>query len=202
MTSAKKNYLNNIESIYELDNIYTFLENQVTAIDISVMLRAEYVLIVSALDNYIHEVVRNGLLERFENPSLSKGMGIISIPLNIVKLLLTEANENQKKQILNSEIKKITSKDSYQSPKGIEFALALIDIKGIWNSISDYMLMKPNDIKDTLSLIVNRRNKIAHEADMDYLTLQKTPIDRETVIDCLGFIKKLVDSIDQLVIVL
>lgn len=198
MTVAYNNFLKNMESIFELDHIYCYLSGQVTAINISELLRAEYVLAISALDNYVHEVVREGLLKRFNDVNPSEGLSKISIPLDIVKVMFS-VDEHERLRMLSNKVKEITSKDSYQSPKGIENALCLIDISKLWSGISTSMSDEPNKIKARLSLLVQRRNKIAHESDINYMTGLKEEIDRDTVLECIDFVKRLVMSIDLLI---
>lgn len=110
---------------------------------------------------------------------------------------MSTENENDRKSILDGEIKKITSKDSYQSPSNVEKALSLIDLNNVWLKVSSDMNMNPTDIKKNLALIVNRRNKISHEADFDYLLGHKIPIDRILVDGIKEFIMNLVKAINS-----
>ena len=77
MQSALDQFQGNIARVRNLGCIYRALEGQTTAaVDLSDLLRAELVLAVSALDQYIHELVRLGMLEinqgaRQETPALS-----------------------------------------------------------------------------------------------------------------------------------
>ena len=54
-------------------------------------------------------------------------------------------------------------------------------------------------IKEQLSSIVERRNKIAHEADINptYNTGERWPIDENMVNDAVDFIEQVVNSIHQ-----
>lgn len=53
----------NLERIRSLDSIVAAMSSQTTD-DLTDILRAELVMSVSALDYYLHEVVRFGMLER------------------------------------------------------------------------------------------------------------------------------------------
>lgn len=189
----------NIESIDSLSNIYLFFENKkVEALDFSEILRAEYVLLVSAFDHFIHEIVKSGMLKIFDGTNTpNKNYENFAISLKTLQLIMSTENENDRKSILDGEIKKITSKDSYQSPSNVEKALSLIDLNNVWLKVSSDMNMNPADIKSKLALIVNRRNKIAHEADFDYLLGHKIPIDRILVDDIKDFITNLVKAINS-----
>ena len=59
--------------------------------------------------------------------------------------------------------------------------------------------MKPDDIKNTLALIVDRRNKIAHEADFDSVNEAKNGIDKIQTNDVVVFIENLCETINSLV---
>ena len=57
------------------------------------------------------------------------------------------------------------------------------------------------DIKQQLSSVVERRNKIAHEADIDhtYFTLGKRwDIDELLINDAVDFIEQVIESIHQI----
>lgn len=187
----------NIESVLCIDSIYQYMESQVTAFDITELLRAEFVLIVSALDFYIHEIVREGLLHQL-NTSNNCNKNSICIPLTTVKVLLSVESENEQIQILNEQIKTITSKDSYQAPRAIEKALNMININKIWTKVGEFSGKSAEDVRDTLALIINRRNKIAHEADFDSMSGEKIDITSHQIKDCIEFTTMFVEAIDQI----
>ena len=196
MSDAKAKFTKSVEATFVLGAIYDYLSNQVTAFDISEILRAQFVLLVSTLDFYIHEIVRDGVLCSFDESEASTGLSKIAIPLGIVKTLFSVDSETERKMILNGVIKDITSKHSYQAPHAIEKALALIEIKNVWSKLSDFSLDSPEVIKNKLALIVNRRNKIVHEADINFVTGEKDEIDKQTVQDCYDYLFWLVNSLD------
>ncbi|MBI5914114.1 MAG: hypothetical protein HY842_01960 [Bacteroidetes bacterium] len=192
----------NIDSVKVLDAIYAYLNPKVTSFDLSEILRAEYVLIVSAFDCYVHDIVREGMIEIFEGAkSANDKFNDFAIPFKIVNQLLSTNDSNTRKQIIDIAIKEVTSKDTYQAPAKIENALGLIAVKNIWSLIvkelPEYSSAK--EIRDTLNIIVNRRNKIAHEADIDRATGQKKAINTEDITDALKFIEKIVFVMDVIV---
>lgn len=91
------------------------------------------------------------------------------------------------------------AKDSFQSPKSIEYALGLIDISKIWTAASTFCNTADN-VKNELALIVQRRNQIAHEADVDITTGLPRAVSIEMVSDCRKILQLLVKSIDTQVI--
>ena len=86
MKRVLSQFKENIERVRNLHATYKILSIETTdAIDFSDLLRAELVLVVSAIDYYIHEIVRVGMLEVFqgkrtETPSF-KNFNVSSILL-------------------------------------------------------------------------------------------------------------------------
>lgn len=198
MSNSLNQFQKNIESINIIDGIYIYFESQVKAVDLSEIIRAQYVLLVSAFDYYIHDLVRDGMLKVFDGlKSPNSEYNKFSISLKTLSLLLSIDDTNIRRQLLDNEIRNVTSKHSYQAPSNIERALTLIAIKSIWSSVAKELKMNKEDIVKKLGLIVNRRNKIAHEADIDPITNEKTPIDRNTLIDVKTFISQIAIAIDK-----
>ena len=198
MSNQKTIFKKNIESILIIDSIYKYLESQISAFDISELLRAEYVLIVSALDYYIHGVVREGLIKQFVDADVTKG-NTICVPLATVRVLLDVTSNDERINILEGQLDEITSKYSYQAPQAIEKALGLLNLKKIWTAIGDVCGLPPGDIRTTLSLIIDRRNMIAHEADIDFTSSIKREITANDIEECMAFIKMLVESLDRII---
>ena len=197
MTNQKNIFDRNIESVLIIDSIFQYMDLQITAFDISELLRAEFVLIVSALDFYVHGVVREGLVDQLNNID-DCNANTLCIPFSTVKVLLHIDSEEERKRVLSEQIKMITSKDSYQAPRAIEKALGMIGVKKVWNKISDFSGQPAENIRNTLSIVINRRNKIAHEADIDFLTGEKTVITPTDIKECLEFVTGFIDAIEQI----
>ncbi|MEH1888155.1 MAG: HEPN domain-containing protein [Nostoc sp.] len=101
---------------------------------------------------------------------------------------------------LEDEIRKGLSYKSFQQPEKIADAIRQISDKQLWNEVARKMNKPPEDIKQQLTLIVDRRNKIAHEADIDP-TLNignRWYIDESMVGDTVDFIEQVVESIHQI----
>jgi hypothetical protein len=70
----------------------------------------------------------------------------------------------------------------------------------LWNEIANKTGKSANDLKKQLDLIVDRRNKIAHEADIDpSFPGNRWPIDEDMVKDAIDFIEKLVETIEIII---
>ncbi len=103
---------------------------------------------------------------------------------------------------LEDEIRQRHSYKSFQQPDSIADAIKLISDKKLWLEVASIIGRPKKDIKQELKIIIDRRNKIAHEAD---ITLQQTlslgnrlPIDEIMVGDPVNFIEQVVDSIHSI----
>lgn len=68
LNNSIKQYNLNLQSVRDLETIYVALSTMTTgAVPKDELLRAELVSLVSALDTYIHDIVREGLLCCYKN---------------------------------------------------------------------------------------------------------------------------------------
>ena len=102
---------------------------------------------------------------------------------------------------LEDEIRQRHSYKSFQQPDNIADAIRLISDKSLWQEVGNEMGQPAKDIKQQLSIIVDRRNKIAHEADIDpTLGLgNRWRIDEILVNDAVDFIEQVVESIHAII---
>lgn len=186
----------NINAAENLEPLYTYLCNNAENMDASYLLRSEFVLIVSALDTYVHMVTEDIIVNSFYDANLDTAE--LEVSLRKMKSIMMMTDENDKRGMLRNVVRNRLKKDSFQSPRSIEYAFGLIGIKKIWTSIKDGMGMGCEDITNKLGLIVNRRNMIAHESDRNTITGELQTIDLPTVINCKEFIVRLVNQLETL----
>jgi hypothetical protein len=100
---------------------------------------------------------------------------------------------------LESEIRERLGYQSFQQADKIAEAIRYISDKKLWDEVAIRMTKPTKDIKQQLNSIVDRRNKIAHEADIDptFGIGSRWNIDEVLVGDAVNFIETLVDSIHQ-----
>lgn len=189
----------NIERARNIHSIYLTLNKSTTdVIDVSDLLRSELVLIVSAFDYYVHEIVRQGMLEVFQGKRVeTSAFGNFTVSLQHLR----EAISNE--SIFDWLEKKIIEKNSwksFQKAENVADVIRLISEIKLWVEVSNKFGKNPQEIKSTLNLIVDRRNKIAHEADMDpSFPGIRWPIDEKMVEDAINFIEAIVVTIDDLI---
>jgi hypothetical protein len=100
---------------------------------------------------------------------------------------------------LESEIRERLGYQSFQQADKIADAIRYISDKKLWDEVAILITRPARDIKQQLNLIVDRRNKIAHEADIDpsFSIGSRWNIDEILVGDAVNFIEILVESIHQ-----
>lgn len=100
---------------------------------------------------------------------------------------------------LEDEVRESLGYQSFQHPDKIADAIRLISDKKLWDEVSVKLDMPAKDVKQQLIAIVDRRNKIAHEADIDptFGIGSRWNIDEILVNDAVNFIEEVVESIHQ-----
>ena len=190
MLKAIQLFRSNRSRILDLGAIYDLWVGKAPMLQkhLDEVLRAQVVLTVSAFDTFIHDCVRIGITRQFvSSGTLSNSLKGFPIPYEDFQAINSLATMTDKALYLDGVIKKVNSKDSYQSPASVEYALGLLGISNVWTKLSPGMKMPASDIKAELANIVNRRNKIAHESDMDALGVSLNPITKVEVMHVLSF---------------
>ncbi|MBD2625693.1 HEPN domain-containing protein [Trichormus variabilis] len=205
MKSAIEQFRTNISRVRDLVAIYSILENQTAGrLVFSDILRAAFLLNVSALDYYIHEVVRMGMLEIYclQRPP-TKAFSSFKISLSSTHNILNGLNIDS--SWLDNEIRVQHSYKSFQQSEKISDAIKLISDKKLWEEVSKEMEINAKSIKqnvkiikDRIDSIVERRNKIAHEADIDpSFPGKRKDISEVFVIEAVDFIEQVVEIIHK-----
>lgn len=118
-----------------------------------------------------------------------------------MQTIISNSLENRLNQTswLEDEVRERLGYQSFQQPDKIADAIRLISDKKLWDEVSAKMGKSAKDIKQQLRAIVDRRNKIAHEADIDpTLGIGNCwYIDEILVNDAVNFIEQVVENIHQ-----
>lgn len=101
---------------------------------------------------------------------------------------------------LEDEIREGHSYKSFQHPDAIADAIRFVSAKKLWEEVGKNWDRPPQEVKQQLRSIVDRRNKIAHEADIDpTLSLgDRWPINEMLVTEVVDFLEQLGESIYQI----
>jgi hypothetical protein len=181
MQTALDAFERNMLRMRSLHALHSAFSRQVTpVIDLSDLLRAEIVLGVSALDHYVHELTRLGMLECWAGSRKSTdAFDRFPLPISIAGAL---SNPSTAQAIIEGEIRSRHSFLSFQHPDRIADAVRLFTEVKLWEEVGKQLGTTAKEIKTALLLIVDRRNKIAHEADIDpSYPGQRWPIDSTLV---------------------
>lgn len=184
----------NIGYARDLAGTAVALASHVTAaINTDDLLRASLVHGVSALDHFVHEEVRSRmLLIQLGQIPKAKAFAKFRVSVDSVNQASTSSNTSW----LEAEVREQHSHLSFQSPDKIADALRLVTDISLWSAVADQLSVKADDLKRHLKLIVDRRNKIAHEADTDPTPPRtRYAIDATMVQESLDFIEQITMAI-------
>ena len=163
MISSITHFNNRIKEIKDLTSTIDQIDGMTTtALDISDLYRSQIVLTVSALDHFIHEFVLEEMMETYNGIRIqSSAFRRFSIPISSAIGSLPSNN------VISSHIRQKHSWLSFQDPDKIADAIRLISDLKVWEEVAPSLSLSAGDTKARLKLIVDRRNKIAHESDLD-----------------------------------
>lgn len=172
------------------------------------LLRAEWAARVSALDLYVHELVAQHLLQIFAGTRPScPGFAQFHVSGDALMRIQAAVTEEDRRTAFDLEVRTRLSRISYQYPDDIADGVRLISSCRLWNEVAiqlgattGTMNTATRSLKTKLSLIVDRRNKIVHEGDLQP-SIPRTPwpITRADVSDVAQFLNDIVVVIDRVV---
>ncbi|HIS57076.1 MAG TPA: hypothetical protein IAB48_10555 [Candidatus Fimimorpha excrementavium] len=191
----QQSYQRFIELVKDTENVealYAYFEKVITApIDISDLLRWQWVQCVSAFDKFVHDLVRAGMLEIFlGNRASTPKYNTFQIDVQTYADMIN--NSVDASLIFERKIVMKHSFLAFQDPVKVAEALAFIwNESDKWGKISNLMGMTKYDCTTYLKNIVIRRNQIVHEGDYtDYLS-KRQDIFSQDVLDIRNYILKL-----------
>ena len=186
----------------QLGAIYLAFVDRVTrAISLDELLRAELVLAVGALDCYVHDLARIGMGGFFKaGKGESNAYLNFAVSLDFVKRLLLASSGTEKLSLFEQEIRRLHAHRTFQAAENIAQALSFLGIKAIWDKVGAILGMNSSDVRTRLDLVVDRRNRIVHESDVDpSLGIgNKYPIDFPMVDWAVGFLNSVAHAIHQI----
>ncbi len=195
MRNAHAQFTENLRRARELGGLAIAVENMTTtAIDVSDLLRSQIVLSVSALDHLVHELVRLGMIE-ISQGARAKTDGYLryQMPVTAIESALSGIPHAI---WVGETVREKHAWQSFQDPDKIADAIRLISSIKLWEEVGLQLHMTAQDIKTRLKLVVDRRNKIAHEADIDPANPGfRWAINSTLVNDTVYFIEKVGDAI-------
>lgn len=218
MIIAKNIFLTGITQTRQMSALYDHFVNDlhISHDQVSDILRFQIVYAVSGFDRLLHELIRKGVIEillnhrkktdKFLAHQFKAETLIKAIEYSDSSYMPTSPQETTE-FIVNKEMSEKLSFLSFQAPDKVKEGLSLIwketkkmavladDIGITGATIND----RQKKLEQNLALIVERRNQIAHEGDIDPVTNQKRDITKQQAEDSINFISTLGLSIHKLV---
>lgn len=183
-------------------------KNVAKALQPDEILRAEWVARVSALDLYVHELVAQRMLLVFDGllPK-TPAYDAFRIPNETADRIRLAATASEARSAFELETLRQLGYLTFQDPDKIADGIRLCSKIELWNAVAVHQgateqtkTKKAKSLKNTLSAIVDRRNKIAHEGDLQpTLPIEPWPISQGDVLTVSTFVEGLVRSIDACV---
>lgn len=173
------------------------------------LLRAEWVARVAALDLYIHELVAQRLLEIFEGTRPpTTNYAALRISNGTLDRIRTSTTPGDAARAFDLDIRTQLSTVTYQDPEKIADGIRLFSTAELWNSVALQLgasqaskTSYAKSLKTQLSLIVKRRNKIAHEGDLEPVAPRvPAAMIQADVLVVSQFIERIVRAIDVVAI--
>ncbi|MEO8152167.1 MAG: hypothetical protein ABI605_03780 [Rhizobacter sp.] len=173
------------------------------------LLRAEWVARVSALDLFVHELVAQRMMSVFEG-TLAKppGYSAFMLPSDTVDRIRNALTATEANAAFDLEVRRQLGLLTFQHPDKIADGLRMCSSAELWNEVAVHQggtpptkLATAKHIRRQLTTIVDRRNKIAHEGDLQPKSIPITPwpISQADVLVVASFIAQLVNSIEACV---
>lgn len=193
MQQALNSFKECIERARHLGGLYSALSRLVTpVVDSSDLLRAQIVLAVSALDYFIHEITLHGMMETFDGSRPATDAFLKYKVSGSVYL----APAGQAATVFRNDIKERNSYLSFQQPEKIAEAIRTFHGQPLWRGVATRLGESETLIKEQLRIIVERRNKIAHEADIDpSFPGARWPISLQDTLNTITFIERIGQAI-------
>jgi hypothetical protein len=197
MSDAYDKFLRNVGYARDLVALYASLGTLTTsALDNSDLLRAALVGGISALDDYVHTVVRKLMVAIADGTRPpTDAFNRFAVPLHE-----TLASASLPAAIwLDRTVKAQHAYVAFQQPDRVADAFRLVSSIELWNEVSGVIGVPASDLKTQLKLIVTRRNQIVHEADCDPTPPHsRWPISISDATGALDFVTQVVSTIDGL----
>ena len=192
MLQSYQRFVKLVEDTENVEVLYNYFEKTMAVpVDISDLLRWQWVQSISAFDKFIHDLVRVGMLEIFVgNRALTPKYKDFQIDIQTYWDMANNAIDAS--MILERKIVMKHSFMAFQDPKKVAEALSYIwNESDKWEKVSNLMGMDRNSCTTYLKNIVIRRNQIVHEGDYTDNLSKRQDIFPQDVIDIRDYILKL-----------
>lgn len=194
-------FLNNIEYARKMivagRNLAAF---QSPVIDIGDFYRAAWVQAVGAIDHWFHEELYRRVAELTAEDSPTMPYQLTKFELPLMKVEEVRQSTVSLADAVSEHVKAKWSNAALQNPRKISEALRLVTEEDVWAKTAAKLnewnhgrtSMNAQTLKQKYVSITDRRNKIAHEADLvDGDLKRRQPISDADVTDAIDWIERI-----------
>jgi hypothetical protein len=163
--------------------------NLTPAIDITDIYRSQWVMAVAALDDFVRQLILEGIMENYDGKRISKKEFSMQVDASMCQQFSISTPGESRELFKRYAISRLEI-NSYNNADKIQKGMAFCGMQNIWDFIY------PKNSAKTLDVISKRRNQITHQFDRieDY-GLQK--ISYADINDVTTFILNICEQIDR-----
>lgn len=190
-----KQFNSSIEVVRQKDEIIQFLSAHGQSI--LEIRQSQIILLMSALDLYIHDIVKYCIIQKFNgNQTKTKQYKELLIPMQSVELAIQNP---ESLEWLDEVITSINQYKSFTSYGKIKNQLEAVGIKS--KKFSELVLKTESDfgVSDLIEKLRSLRNRLAHQ-DQESINSLELELTEEKINQYIGFIYQLVQDIHQTII--
>lgn len=200
MQTAYNQFQKSLDYVKELDSLYVYLSDTLLLPnDLSDILRAEWIYAVSALDRFLHEIIKTGMIDIFNGTrnTTPKYLTFTISTDTLGKIINSNATSIPPAQYyFEQEIVQRHKLLSFQDPDKISDGLSFIwNNQHKWQTLSLALGVSESTLKTNLKSISTRRNQMVHEADMNPTTGNRNLIDKNDTDNVVSLIERLGEQI-------
>jgi hypothetical protein len=172
--------------------------------------RVSVVMVVAALDTYMHRLIVDRAYRHDVLPGKLAGLSLtfrdaLRQADAAGKAARAKPHKSRPRVALKRALRDRLLRDTFQRYDDVSTALGMAGLSGNWGPIGQALVppLQPAQIEVRLNAIVDRRNQVAHEGD--YVRLDRPQTARMNVItqqeaaDDIAFISSLVDAIHSVI---
>jgi hypothetical protein len=175
---------------------------QVGAFDVADLYRAAWVQAVSALDHWVHRELYDRALGFALDVSAPRPPKFLKLRIPLSLFEDVQHHSENLRTAFTGYLRDQFGWQSFQAPEKIKEALSHVSEVSLWPSVAEWFARQADravsagQVQDTLKQIVERRNRIAHEADRDpEQTDAKKPITADDASEAIAAIDRLATAI-------
>jgi hypothetical protein len=169
------------------------------------LLRAATVSIVAAFDRYCHELIAAKIVAE-----VARGFDAASHPLKQFRVPIFEARKailhakrpgSRPMNLIRESAKSVLREETFQKPDAVAKGLRMVGVSDLWPGCAAHMGCHAEEIIRELKRIVDRRNRIVHEGDIQHRArggnIKTHSIRAKQVAADIIWLSQLVDAIDR-----